>query len=262
MPVCPRSGGSGIGRPWLLIFVAAWGAAYFLFMPHPMVAMRHNWAFSGVGFCGTVVGNVSAIGGGIVFIPVMIFAFGMPPVTVMKIAIASQAFGMTSGAMGWMQKRVVPPRALKVVVPGLLVGSTLSSLVIHPNAMLVKLLFGPVSIVLGVLTVVLARRRCATRADRRAIIPPRARAPIGADVAAGRPADRMDRDRRRRVGGRVAMLAYGVDVAACIGLGVVLLSINSIYLAVIHQFFLGGIPWDVAAFTAFGCVFGPGSPRT
>jgi uncharacterized membrane protein YfcA len=52
------------------------------------------------------------------------------------------------------------------------------------------------------------------------------------------------------------MLAYGMDVTACIGLGVVLLSINSIFLTLIHSFFLGGIPWDIAAFTGLGCVFG------
>jgi uncharacterized membrane protein YfcA len=52
------------------------------------------------------------------------------------------------------------------------------------------------------------------------------------------------------------MLVYGVDVTMCIGLGVVLLSINSIYLTLIHQFLLGGIPWHIAAFTRLGCVFG------
>ena len=36
------------------------------------------------------------------------------------------------------------------------------------------------------------------------------------------------------------MLAYGVEVTASIGLGVVLLAINSIYLTFVHQFYLGG----------------------
>ena len=52
------------------------------------------------------------------------------------------------------------------------------------------------------------------------------------------------------------MLAYGVDVASAIGLGVVLLATNSIYLTLVHQFYLGGIPWDYAAFTGLGAVFG------
>jgi uncharacterized membrane protein YfcA len=41
-----------------------------------------------------------------------------------------------------------------------------------------------------------------------------------------------------------------------IGQGVVLLYINSIFLALIRQFFIGGIPWELAIFTGFGCVFG------
>jgi uncharacterized membrane protein YfcA len=52
------------------------------------------------------------------------------------------------------------------------------------------------------------------------------------------------------------MLVYGLRAEKGIGLGVVLLAINSLYLAIIHQFFLGGIPWELAMFTGFGCVFG------
>jgi len=52
------------------------------------------------------------------------------------------------------------------------------------------------------------------------------------------------------------MIVYGLRAERGIGLGVILLSINSIYLTLIHQFFLGGIPWEMAMFTGFGCVFG------
>jgi uncharacterized protein len=52
------------------------------------------------------------------------------------------------------------------------------------------------------------------------------------------------------------MLAYGVDVASSIGLGVVLLAVNSIYLTFIHQFYVAGIPWEYVAFTGLGAVFG------
>jgi uncharacterized membrane protein YfcA len=75
-------------------------------------------------------------GGGIVFIPAILFLFHLPLVTALKIALASQSFGMTSGAVGWIQKRVVRLRALKLTVPGLLIGSATSFLVIHPSARL------------------------------------------------------------------------------------------------------------------------------
>lgn len=245
--------------PWLLVFTVAWLACYFWLAPDPAALMRRNWIFCVVGFCGAVVGNISAIGGGIVFIPLMIFLFKFHPVDALKIAIGSQAFGMTSGAIGWMQKRAVPFSALKLVVPGLLLGSAISSLVIHPNAMLVKLLFGPVSIILGVLTIVLAKRAAKAGKTGKSVrleIPRRATIPLVLMSIVGGLLTGWIAIGEGELIAALLMLVYGVDVAACIGLGVVLLSINSIFLAIIHQIFLGGIPWHIAAFTAFGCVFG------
>jgi uncharacterized protein len=160
---------------------------------------------------------------------------------------------MTSGAIGWMQKKVVPLRALKLTVPGLLLGSTISSLVIHPSALLVKVLFGPVSIVLGILTIVLSQR--ASRASS-PDIPSKAALPLFAAAVFGGLITGWIAIGEGEIVAALLMLAYGVEVSAAIGLGVVLLSINSIYLTVLHQFFLGGIPWQYAAFTALGAVFG------
>jgi len=174
-------------------------------------------------------------------------------VTALKIAIASQSFGMTSGAIGWIQKRVVPFSALKLTVPGLLLGSTLSSLVIHPNALLVKLLFGPVSIVLGTLTIVLSKR---AGSESLRAIPRQAAIPLVLMSIVGGLITGWIAIGEGELVAALLMLAYGVDVAVCIGLGVLLLSINSLFLTAIHQFVLGGIPWDIAAFTGFGCVFG------
>lgn len=146
----------------LLVFVTLWGAGYLWLAHDPIGLLQKNWIFIPVGFCGAVLGNISAVGGGIVFIPVIILLFHLPPVTALKIALASQSWGMTSGAIGWMQKRVVPFRALKLTIPGLLAGSSVGTLVVHPNALLVKLLFGPVSIMLGVLRGCPASHLCST----------------------------------------------------------------------------------------------------
>lgn len=239
---------------WLLLFVAIWAAGYFSLAHDPVALFKRNWIFIPVGFCGAVLGNISAVGGGIVFIPVIIFLFHLPPVTALKIALTSQSFGMTSGAIGWIQKRVVPLQALKLTVPGLLIGSTISSLVIHPSALLVKLLFGPVSILLGVLTIVLSRRAMKTTA--RLEIPPNASVPLFIISGIGGLITGWIAIGEGELVAALLMLVYGVNVTACIGLGVVLLSINSIFLTVIHQFLLGGIPWHIAAFTGLGCVFG------
>jgi uncharacterized membrane protein YfcA len=240
--------------PWLLLFVAAWAVTFGTTLPHPVSLLEKNWVFIPVGFCGAVLGNISAVGGGIVFIPVIIFVFGMEPVTALKIALASQAFGMTSGAIGWTQKGIVPLRALLLTVPGLLLGSAIGSLVIHPSALLVKLFFGPVSIVLGVLTIALAKRGTGPR--QRTEIPNNAAIPLFIVAVIGGLITGWIAIGEGELVAALLMLAYGVNATACIGLGVVLLSINSIFLTGIHQFFLGGIPWDYAAFTSLGCVFG------
>ncbi len=239
---------------WLLLFAVVWTAGYFILARNPVALFRQNWVFIPVGFCGAVLGNISAVGGGIVFIPVMIFLFHLPPVTALKVALASQSWGMTSGAVGWIQKRVVPLRALKLTVPGLLIGSTVSSLVIHPSALLVKLLFGPVSILLGVLTIVLSKR--AGESAVRTEIPPNASAPLFLIAFIGGLITGWVAIGEGELVAALLMLVYGVNVTSCIGLGVLLLSINSIYLTLLHWFLLGGIPWHIAAFTGLGCVFG------
>jgi uncharacterized protein len=240
--------------PWLALFALGWAAVYFGVTPDPVSLLRRNWVFCLVGFGGAVLGNISAVGGGIVFIPVMIFGFHLAPVTALKVAIASQAFGMTSGAIGWIQKRAVPIRALKMTVPGLLIGSTISSLVIHPNALLVKSLFGPVSILLGALTIALARKP--GMGGNRGDIPRKAAVPLLVISLIGGLVTGWIAIGEGELVAALLMLVYGVNVTACIGLGVLLLSINSIFLTVIHSAFLGGIPWEIAAFTSLGCVFG------
>ncbi len=162
--------------PWLLPFAALWIAGIYAIVPDAGGLIARNWIFIPIGVAGAVVGNISAVGGGIVFIPCLIFIFHLPPVAALKIALATQSLGMTSGAVGWLQKNAVPLHALKIAVPGLLAGSTVSSLVFTPNALLVKLLFGPVSILLGVLTLVFSRT--AKTAKGRTDIPAEARRPL------------------------------------------------------------------------------------
>jgi uncharacterized membrane protein YfcA len=240
--------------PSLLLFVAVWIISLYAIAPDASGLIETNWVFIPIGVAGALLGNISAVGGGIVFIPCIIFIFHLPPLMALKIALATQSFGMTSGAIGWLQKKGVPLRALNIAVPGLLIGSTISSFVIHPSALLVKLLFGPVSILLGVLTLVLSVRNKAAKG--RADIPAEARWPLFFSAVLGGLITGWVAIGEGEIVAALLMLAYGVEVTASIGLGVVLLSINSIYLALVHQFYLGGIPWEYAAFTGLGAVFG------
>jgi uncharacterized membrane protein YfcA len=238
---------------WLPLFGLAWLGFFFTAFPQPLALLQKNWALVFVGMIGAFIGNITAVGGGLVFVPAMIFIYHLPPVIALKIAIASQSFGMTSGAIGWLRRGVIPFKALQFTVPGLLIGSTISSLVIHPNALLVKGLFGPVSITIGLITLFLHQRH---RGKETQNIANSARIPLFIISLIGGLVTGWVAIGEGEVIAAFLMLAYKFNASSSIGLGVVLLSINSIYLAIIHSFFLGGIPWDFAAFTALGCVYG------
>jgi len=236
---------------WMPVVVAAWGLVLVGAFPDAGGLIRRHWPLFGVGFLGAVLGNATAVGGGLVFIPVFILAYALQPVTALKVALASQCFGMTSGAIGWMTKRAVPTRALLVAIPPMLVGSTISSLVVHPNPLLVKGLFGPASIFIGLVTLYLLDRD-----QGRESVPAGAYLPLMAFSLVGGTLTGWVAIGEGEVIAAFLMLAYGLRAERGIGMGVVLLSINSIYLTLVHQFLLDGIPWEIAMFTGLGCVFG------
>lgn len=240
---------------WLFIFLAIWLACFFAIPEKPLELLTSKWPFIFIGFGAAILGNISAVGGGIIFIPAMMFIFHLDPVTALKVALLSQCFGMTSGALTWLQKEKIPTQLFALTIPALIIGSTISSLVIHPSAMLVKLFFGPVSIGLGILTLFLTFKK--KNAGLREIILSNNQklllvltsffgGLITGWVAIG----------EGEVVAALLMLGFNFSATLSVALGVVLLSINSLYLGVIHQFFLGGLPWEIAAFTGVGCVFG------
>ena len=54
-----------------------------------------------VAFFAASVANASAIGGGFLFMPLFIFVYQLAPPVAVKLSIATQAFGMSSGALAW-----------------------------------------------------------------------------------------------------------------------------------------------------------------
>lgn len=250
-PVSNKSNTLNYFTWWMPVFVFAWVSAYLSMFSDPLGLLQQNWPLFFVGFAGAILGNATAVGGGVVFMPVMIFIYQLPAVTALKLAIASQSFGMTSGALGWIKRGVVPTKLLWITVPPLLMGSLISSLVIKPNAFLIKGLFGPASIFIGAITLILIGRY-----GNREDVPVKGYLPLAIMSLIGGTLTGWVAIGEGEVIAAFLMLVYGLRAEKGIGLGVVLLAINSIYLALIHQFFLGGIPWELAMFTGFGCVFG------
>jgi uncharacterized membrane protein YfcA len=237
---------------WLPAILGAWVVLAAGVLPDPLAAARDHWPLVFVGFLGSLLGNATAVGGGLVFVPVMILVYDVHPVAALQIALIAQCFGMTSGAFGWLARRSVPMAALAVSVPALLVGSTFSTLVVRPNALLVKGLFGPFSVLIGLLTLYLLD----FHADAHDDVPRRAFLPLAVVAMAGGVITGWIAIGEGEIVAAFLMLGYGLVANRGIGLGTVLLSVNSIYLVSLHAAFIGGIPWDMAVMVGLGSTFG------
>lgn len=237
--------------PGLGLFALAWLAAWLALLPAPLLLARAHGALVAVGFAVAVVANATAVGGGILFIPIMVFGYGLPAVEALQLSIAAQAFGMTSGALGWLRRGAVPRGALAAALPAALAGATASALLVHATPALVKAVFGPVSIALGASTLALAGAR-----SERAAVPPAAHAALRAAAGLGGLASGWVAIGAGELPAAYLMLRRRVRPDVAIGLGVVLLAATSVWLLALHVVALDGVPWERALFLVLGCVFG------
>lgn len=236
---------------WLFVFTIIWLAFYWFAFPDPLGLAASNWPLIIVGVLGAFIGNATAIGGGIVFIPVLMLAYKVDPVSALKLAFVTQAVGMTSGASGWLRRGEVPLSLLKWTVPALIAGTGISTFLIHPQPMLVKGLFGPIAFIAGLLVLITLDRK-----GGRVELPANALIPVMFISFVGGLITGWVAIGEGEIIAAFCMLAYGLNANRAIGLGVVLLSINSLLLAVIHSFYFGGVPWELAVFTMLGALWG------
>lgn len=237
--------------PWLVALSLAWLVIYLRFFPSPGALAASNWPLVLVGVVGATIGNLTAIGGGLVFVPVMIFVYGADPVAALKLAFVTQAVGMTSGATGWLARGEVPMRLLKWTVPPLILGALISSFVYRPNPMLVKELFGPVTIIAGLLTLYTLDHKGGLQD-----LPSKAYGWVAIMALFGGIITGWVAIGEGEIVAAFCMLAFRLNANRALGLGVVLLSINSIFLALLHSFVFGGVPWQWAIFTMLGVLWG------
>ncbi|MCU0432945.1 MAG: sulfite exporter TauE/SafE family protein [Bacteroidia bacterium] len=237
--------------PALFVLTALWVVIYLSVFPEPAALAARNWPLVLIGVLGAVIGNITAIGGGLVFIPVLMFVYKTDPLSALKLAFVTQAVGMSSGASGWLRRGEVPLKLLWWTIPSLLIGTLIATFVFHPSGMVVKSLFGPVSLLAGVLTLVtLNRTGSIDELPRKALLPVFFVSILGGLitgwVAIG----------EGEIIAAFCMLVYGLRATKAIGLGVVLLAVNSIVLALLHSLYFGGVPWDMAIFTMLGVLWG------
>ena len=55
--------------PWLVVLTAVWLVIYVRFFPTPGALAAKNWPLVLIGVAGATIGNLTAIGGGLVFVP-------------------------------------------------------------------------------------------------------------------------------------------------------------------------------------------------
>lgn len=237
--------------PWLFALTLVWLGVYWWAFPDPVGLAAGHWPLVVIGVLGAVIGNVTAIGGGIVFIPVMMFVYKTDPISALKLAFVTQAVGMTSGATGWLQRGEVPLNMLKYTVPPLIIGALVSTFVIHPQAMMIKALFGPIALITGLLTLITLDNKGVTNE-----LPVKAYLPVMSIALVGGLITGWVAIGEGEIVAAFCMLVYGLNSNRAIGLGVVLLAINSILLALIHALYFGGVPWELAAFTMLGVLWG------
>ena len=116
--------------------------------PDPWGAV-HSYAYlTPVAFFAAMFANMTAVGGGFLFVPVFVFT-GVHPLVALKVSLGTQAVGMSSGSLGW-SRECIDGRALLTGTAAALVGMALGTLVWTPSALQVKATFGWVSILIGI----------------------------------------------------------------------------------------------------------------
>jgi uncharacterized membrane protein YfcA len=219
----------------------------------PIELLRQNWFITPIAFLAAAFANATAIGGGFLFIPLFIFVYGLTPLVALKLSLATQAFGMTSGAIGW-SRQFIDPVALLVGGLASLAGVAFGTLVLLAPSEMIKPAFGWSSFLIFVALLLELRFGSGAQNQRISQLDWRLYgyaivAFIGGLVTAWTAIG---------VGEFVAiylLFVYGIRIEVSIATGVAILALDSILGLALHGY-LGGVPWDLLLFTAPGVLLG------
>lgn len=123
-------------------------SAFSLYFDNPAVAFGSSWVVTVVAFVGAVLANATAVGGGVVFLPFFALFYAYPSEIALKLALSTQAFGMTSGAFSW-DRRLIIKQHLVAACAASGTGMVLGTYLVTPSGAEVNLVFGVVSCVIG-----------------------------------------------------------------------------------------------------------------
>lgn len=257
------------GRPWLtdglfevfsgkrrffLLAAAFWLCVLCLAFDNSMALFMHNWPITPVAFVAAAFANATAIGGGFLFVPLFILAYGLTPIAALKLSLATQAFGMTFGALGWSRKFIVM-RALLIASVASVIGMAMGTYWFAVSNAQVKSIFAWMSLFIFIVILLEIRfGRGSANSDIGNDSPAKTGFFALACVAGGM----ITAWTAIGVGEVVALyllFAYRIRIDAAIGTGVAVLAVDSLAGLLFHSH-LGGITWEYLVFTAPGVALG------
>ncbi|MEW8026939.1 MAG: sulfite exporter TauE/SafE family protein [Candidatus Thiodiazotropha sp.] len=231
-----------------------WGVIIALLFDQPIGLIQDNWLITPIAFVAAAFANATAIGGGFLFVPLFVFVYQLNPIAALKLSLATQAFGMTSGALGWSREFIVI-KALPIAVVASILGMFFGTYYVPITGSLVKTSFAWVSLfIFGVIVIEIRYGK----ASNRITLPTTGRLKSVMFFLACFVGGLVTAWTAIGIGEVVALyllFIYRVRIDSAIGTGVAVLAFNSL-VGLFFHIHLGGIPWEYLIFTAPGVIIG------
>lgn len=230
----------------LLVLVASF--------PEPASLIAEAWTITPVAVLAAGFANATAVGGGFLFVPLFLFVFKLTAVESLKLSLATQAFGMTSGALGW-GRDLIRVRALALATVSSFAGMYVGTYVFPADAHQVKLVFGWAS--LGIAASLMLEMRFGERQHKTRVNSENLILAAGFLAACffGGVVNAWISIGIGEVVALYLLFVYKVRIQTAIATGVATLALDSILGLCFHAQ-LGGIRWDYLIFTAPAVIIG------
>jgi uncharacterized membrane protein YfcA len=238
-------GGAGLCVAAVVLFVA---------FDEPLEILRRNWIVTPVAVLAAAFANATAVGGGFLFVPLFLFGFGLSATASLKLSLATQAFGMTSGALGW-SRRLILLRPLGAAALASGVGMAVGTFLLPADPARIKSVFGWVSILVGLALVAemyLGRRQTALEIENGSVA---RTAGFVLVCAVGGVVNAWISIGIGEVVALYLLFVHRIRIDCAIATGVAALAVDSILGLAFHTA-LGGIAWEFVIFTVPGVIVG------
>ena len=207
-----------------------------------------------VAFFAASVANATAIGGGFLFMPLFIFVYKLAPAMALKLSIATQAFGMTSGALAWGRK-YIDKRAFVLASTASVLGVWFATYIWVVPSNYIKPLFALISLGVFIALILEMRLKVSDEQHMAKFTLNTVSVFFVLSVFAGGLITGWTAIGVGEVVALYLLFFYRLRLDIAIGTGVAVLAISSIAGFIFH-FNLGEMPWELLVFTVPGVILG------